>query len=92
MKTKGGMYELVMVIVFLLIGGMLWAILGFGMNEIGTKIKTTIPNTTVFNQTPVEDVKNVMDWPQTAFYIYLFFVAIVSIIWAVKKTQVGEYE
>jgi len=89
---KGGIYELTMVIIFLLIAGMLWTVLGYGLKSVGENMKEIIPNRTAFNQTPESDVKSVMDWPVIAFFVYLLFVAIVSIIWAVKKTQVQEYE
>jgi len=85
---KGGIYELTIVLIFILLGSMLWVIIGYSNKNINENLKEIIPNVTAFNQTPEQDVKNVMDWPMNAFYIYLFFVSILAIIWAVKRAQV----
>jgi len=88
---KGGIYELIMIILIILVASVIWVALGWGLGQVKTTMEGIVPNQTAFNQTPMSDTKEVLEWPMTAFTSFMFFVALVGIVWAVKKSQVNEY-
>lgn len=82
-----GMYDLVIGVAIILIIGIVWVILGHGLNTVADVMSGIIPASINNESVNVTAVTDEIELAVNVYYVWFFIITVLVFVWVIKKSS-----